>query len=124
MAVVPQGNFHRRHCVRGVALVIVAIVALAGCGSSGASSARHSSVQRRPTWHLVALGDSLPFGQQFCGGCRTFVTLFSAGVQRMAGVPAVVQNLSEDTGMTAGICGGRSPRARAVRRHLPRVQRR
>jgi lysophospholipase L1-like esterase len=89
----------RRHHLRSAALAIAAIVALAGCGSSGASSAQHSPVQQRPAWHLVALGDSLPFGQHFCGGCQTFVTLFGANVQRMAGVPVAVQNLSEDTGI-------------------------
>jgi lysophospholipase L1-like esterase len=84
---------------RDAALAIAAIIALVGCGSSVTSSARHSSAPRRPAWHLVTLGDSLPFGQQFCGGCRTFADLFGAGVQRMAGVRVAVQNLSQDTGI-------------------------
>jgi lysophospholipase L1-like esterase len=92
----------RRRRARAAVLAVAAITALAGCGSSVTASAGHSSVQRRPVWHLVALGDSLPFGQQFCGGCQTFVALFGAGVQRMAGVPVVVQNLSEDTGIDSG----------------------
>jgi lysophospholipase L1-like esterase len=73
-------------------------VTLTACGSSSASP---TSTRRPATLHLVAIGDSIPFGQEFCGGCRTFVDLYGAYVERKAGVPVAVSNLSEDTGINS-----------------------
>jgi L-ascorbate metabolism protein UlaG (beta-lactamase superfamily) len=56
------------------------------CGSSGSSA--HSSAPSTPTFHLVALGDSIPFGQHFCGDCATFVDLY--GAELRAGKPTLI----------------------------------
>jgi lysophospholipase L1-like esterase len=69
-------------------------LALTACGSSSSSP---MSPPRPATLHLVAIGDSIPFGQHFCGGCETFVDLYGAYVKRRIGVPVAVRNLSQDT---------------------------
>lgn len=83
--------------VRPAGLLLASLlgtVALAACGSSSSSP---SSARRSATLHLVAIGDSIPFGQHFCGGCQTFVDLYGQYVQRRIGVPVAVSNLSQDT---------------------------
>ena len=86
-----------RPAVAVVAFFLVSIVwtmALAACGSSSSSP---TSTRRPATLHLVAIGDSIPFGQHFCGYCQTFVDLYGAYVQRKTGAPVAVSNLSQDT---------------------------
>ena len=73
---------------------ILSTMELAACGSASSSPA---SARTPATLHLVAIGDSIPFGQHFCGDCQTFVDLYGAYVQRRIGVPVAVSNLSQDT---------------------------
>lgn len=72
-------------------------LALAACGSSSSSSSSPTSTRPPATLHLVAIGDSIPFGQHFCGDCQTFVDLYGSYVRRRIGVPVAVRNLSQDT---------------------------
>jgi lysophospholipase L1-like esterase len=43
---------------------------------------------------LVALGDSIPYGQD-CGGCTGYVTFYARAARRALGVPVTVNNLAE-----------------------------
>jgi lysophospholipase L1-like esterase len=45
------------------------------------------------TWHLVALGDSIPFGGQYCGNCTPYPTLLARTFGRRIGDPITVRNL-------------------------------
>jgi lysophospholipase L1-like esterase len=50
---------------------------------------------------MVVLGDSIPYNSpQDCPGCKGFVELYAAALQRAAGRHVVVQNLSEHNGLT------------------------
>ena len=49
----------------------------------------------------MALGDSIPFGQHFCGDCATFVDLYAADLERRSAARITTQNLSQDTGITS-----------------------
>ena len=51
-------------------------------------------------WQLVAIGDSIPFGQFDCGGCPAFPQLFGAWVETTTGIPVQVKNLSSHAGLT------------------------
>jgi lysophospholipase L1-like esterase len=53
----------------------------------------------RRSLDLVAVGDSLPFGQQDCGFCATFVDQFGKALGRATGAKVNVSNLSEHTGI-------------------------
>ena len=61
-----------------------AALLLFGTGASGAG---------RPLT-LVALGDSIPYGQD-CGGCTGYVTLYGRAVRHALGKPVRVDNLAE-----------------------------
>ena len=90
-----------RPVVTLVAIFVTSIpwtMALAACGSASSSPI---SKPRPATLHLVAIGDSIPFGQHFCGDCQTFVDLYGAYVRRRVGVPVAVSNLSQDTEINA-----------------------
>ena len=89
-------NLNRR-CA--IAVLMVTCMVLGGCGSSGSSA--QSSAPTKPTLHLVALGDSIPFGQHFCGDCATFVDLYTSNLERQTGARVTTQNLSQDTGITS-----------------------
>jgi len=79
--------------------LLLAVVFLTGCGSSGSVSAVSASTH--PSWHLVALGDSIPFGQHFCGNCAAFDDLYAAHLRSSANVHVTVENLSQDTEITS-----------------------
>ncbi len=51
--------------------------------------------------NLVAIGDSLPYGQRDCGFCPTFVDLFGKALSGAVGRPVKVSNLSEHTGINS-----------------------
>jgi lysophospholipase L1-like esterase len=50
---------------------------------------------------LVAIGDSLPYGQFDCNNCTTFVDLFGKAIARHAKVMVTTQNLSEHSGINS-----------------------
>ena len=79
--------------------LLLAVVFMTGCGSSGSASA--GSAPPHPSWHLVALGDSIPFGQHFCGNCAAFDDLYAAHLRSSANVHVTVENLSQDTEITS-----------------------
>ena len=83
-------NLNRR---RANVLLVFACMLLGGCGSSGSNA--QPSAPSKPTLHLVALGDSIPFGQHFCGDCTTFVDLYAANLERQTGARVKTQNLSQ-----------------------------
>lgn len=67
-----------------VALLVLALLA-ALPGWSGAAT--------RPAWHLVALGDSIPFGGRYCGDCTPYPALFARALAARSGHPVTVRNL-------------------------------
>jgi lysophospholipase L1-like esterase len=94
----------------GVLAVLLAALLLAACGGSATPTASHDSAgdtrtagraDPAKTWKLVAIGDSLPYGQQDCGGCDTFPELYGAAIARRTGVTVNTANLSEHTGLTS-----------------------
>lgn len=106
-------RFPFRRCVPS----LLAALSLAGCGSSAHSPASAASAHYR--WHLVALGDSIPFGQHFCGNCATFDDLYAAHLRSSAHANVTVENLSQDTEITSGdlrreITGADAPMRSAV----------
>jgi lysophospholipase L1-like esterase len=79
---------------RTVALVAALAASLelaAGSGGAGGATAT--------TLHVLAIGDSLPYGRADCGGCPTFITLFGRTLARVTGAKVDVRNLSEHTGI-------------------------
>jgi lysophospholipase L1-like esterase len=44
------------------------------------------------TWHLVALGDSIPFGGRYCGNCTPYPTLLARALSAQSGHPVSVRN--------------------------------
>jgi lysophospholipase L1-like esterase len=96
----PRGQARPGAPLVGLFLTAILSTVLAACGSSSSSP---TSTRRPATLHLVAIGDSIPFGQHFCGGCQTFVDLYAAYVQRRTGVPVAVNNLSQDTGIDSSL---------------------
>jgi lysophospholipase L1-like esterase len=80
-----------------LAALLVVIIAVTGCGSGSSSS----NGPPPPTWHLLSLGDSIPFGGDDCGQCRTYSDLFGTWVQKTTGNRVVVDNLSQHDNLTA-----------------------
>ena len=87
-----------------IALAVGAIACSGNTASSATNGAGSSSAAStpRPSWHLVALGDSIPFGQHFCGNCATFDDLYAAHLRSNAHANVTVENLSQDTEITSG----------------------
>jgi lysophospholipase L1-like esterase len=80
--------------MRAVAPAVVLLLSLAvgaGSGEAVADTPR--------TLHVIAIGDSLPYGRADCGGCPTFITLFGRALARVTGAKVAVRNLSEHTGI-------------------------
>jgi lysophospholipase L1-like esterase len=90
---------HKLNRPTAAVVMSLACLVLGGCGSSG-SSAPSSALSKR-TLHLVALGDSIPFGQHFCGNCETFDDLYAAHLRHILNAQVSVQNLSQDTEITS-----------------------
>ena len=90
--------------VVGVGLA-TAILALAGCAGSTPSSGEQAG---SPTvaatdgspLSLVVVGDSIPYGQQFCAGCITFVDQYAAALKKQSGRPVEATNRSRDDSAT------------------------
>ncbi len=94
---------------RSVVLCLAALVLTAGCsgdeGASGKAVAAPTSSGSAPSegsWTLVAIGDSLPYARQDCGGCPSFATLLAAEITSTTGAPTTVKNLSTHDGATTG----------------------
>jgi len=67
-------------------------------GSATAAKAANSSSDR--VLHLVAIGDSIPFGGHFCPGCTSFVDLYGAELEKRFGRQVIVFNRSRDDSAT------------------------
>ena len=78
-----------------VVLTCVAMVAGAAALKSEAAGSRGRAL------NLIAIGDSLPYGQGDCGFCPTFVDLFGKALSRATGRSVKVSNLSEHTGINS-----------------------
>jgi lysophospholipase L1-like esterase len=81
-------------------VLILGLLAV-GCGGSKTDSAARAGATPAPTLKLVAIGDSLPFGHQDCGGCRTFPELYGEAIGRQTGATVDTENLSEHIGLTS-----------------------
>jgi lysophospholipase L1-like esterase len=74
----------RRALLRFAVAIALVIVAL-GVTTASAATPR--------TWRIVALGDSIPYGGVYCGGCTPFPTLLGSALARASGHPVTVTNL-------------------------------
>lgn len=72
---------------------ILALVAALAADLVVAAGAPATAVAAPRTWHLVALGDSIPFGGRYCGGCAPYPTLLASDLSRATGHPVRVTNL-------------------------------
>jgi lysophospholipase L1-like esterase len=68
------------------------VVALALVGLLGVTWVGPAEASPR-TWHLVALGDSIPYGGRWCGGCTPYPALLGAALASSSGHPVAVTNL-------------------------------
>jgi lysophospholipase L1-like esterase len=57
------------------------------------------SMHDTPGVSLVVIGDSLPFGGHFCGGCRDLGEIYAEMVQTATGKTVTVTNRSSDQGI-------------------------
>src|SRR4051794_29607435 len=80
--------------------VIVAL-AMGGGGCGGSSSTGSSAKRARKAWHLVAIGDSIPYGAEDCGGCNPVPELYAQAIARDTRVRVVADNRAEHTGLTS-----------------------
>jgi lysophospholipase L1-like esterase len=69
-----------------VACALTFVVASRAAASSGPTATPR-------TWHLVALGDSIPYGGVYCGGCTPYPSLLGAALAHQSGHPVAVTNL-------------------------------
>jgi lysophospholipase L1-like esterase len=83
-------------CLMQKWVAVLAVCFLLAAGSDAAVSGTTR------TLHVIAIGDSLPYGQADCGGCRTFIQLFGTALARATGATVDVRNLSEHTGIDSG----------------------
>jgi lysophospholipase L1-like esterase len=99
---------HHRAALALLASVTVLLGACQTAASPSASVLAEQSTASSPSpqastepagLHLVTIGDSIPYGQEDCGGCLTFTTLFAQAVEQGAG-PVSAQNLSTHDGLT------------------------
>ena len=93
----------RRHApgpALGVAAALVVALGLLGAPTAvGAPApvaeptAVAAQVTAPRTWHLVALGDSIPYGGRYCGYCTAYPALLASALGRSSGHPVAVTNL-------------------------------
>ena len=77
----------RRTLLRSAVALAVLVLAAGGATASTVPAAAPR------TWRLVALGDSIPYGGTYCGGCTPYPTLLGAALARQSGHPVAVTNL-------------------------------
>jgi lysophospholipase L1-like esterase len=75
----------------------VAVIAIAAAGTSRAGL---RSTAASPSLTLVALGDSIPYGED-CGGCTGYVDLYARAARRALGVPIKVDNRAEHNNLNS-----------------------
>ena len=80
VAVKPQ-SFRR---FVAVALALLAAIGMLAGPAAGAAPR---------TWHLVALGDSIPYGGRYCGYCTPYPSLLALSLAHQSGHPVAVTNL-------------------------------
>lgn len=74
------------------------VAVLAACSMIGSASSA-AGASSASTLHVIAIGDSLPYGRADCGDCQTFIELFGKALARATGTQVSVRNLSERTGI-------------------------
>jgi lysophospholipase L1-like esterase len=70
---------------RALAATLLLIGLVAAPGTAGAAAPR--------TWHLVALGDSIPYGGRYCGNCTPYPFLLGRALGSQSGHPIVARDL-------------------------------
>jgi lysophospholipase L1-like esterase len=80
--------------------VVVALAVCAG-GCGGSSSTGSSAKRATKAWHLVAIGDSIPYGAEDCGGCVPFPELYAKAIARDTNMRVVADNRAQHTGLTS-----------------------
>lgn len=84
--------------------LLAALFALAGCTGSAPATDSQAASPTGPApltlaaspLSLVVVGDSIPYGKQFCTGCNTFVAQYAAALRKRTGRPVEPTNLSRD----------------------------
>jgi len=90
--------------VLATCLVLLASCSSGSAGGTGATRADGTAAAgaESPTTtppasrRYVAIGDSIPFGGHFCGGCDSFVDLYGRFLAQRLGTAMSVQNRSQD----------------------------
>jgi lysophospholipase L1-like esterase len=81
-------------------ILAIALATMLGGLAVGSAEAGVASKHAKSTLHLVAIGDSIPYGGTDCNNCRTFVDLYAARAARDLGVRVTAQNLSQHDNLT------------------------
>jgi len=53
-------------------------------------------------WMLIAIGDSIPYAREDCGGCTSFVQLLARAIESQTGTAVMTRNLSSHDNLTSG----------------------
>ena len=84
----------------GTALFAVGIAAAVTAVGANATAPGTNAAGLTPKLTLVALGDSIPYGQD-CGGCTGYVELYARAASRALGRPVTVDNRAEHNNLNS-----------------------
>lgn len=96
----------------------IAMALMLGSLAVGRAEAGIASNHAKRTLHLVAIGDSIPYGGTDCNNCRTFVDLYAARAARDLRVHVATQNLSQHDNLTTARLKDELARSSALRRAI------
>jgi lysophospholipase L1-like esterase len=95
------------------ASAVAAVFVLAGASLASGGD----TTQPRPrSLKLIAIGDSLPYGQNDCNHCSTFVQRFGKALAGATHRGVLIRNLSEHTGIDSGDLRHQLRSSRSLRR--------
>jgi acyl-CoA thioesterase-1 len=83
----------RRVGARLLAIGVVGAMALLPASGPVSATGPGATTPVPRLWHLVALGDSIPFGGSYCGGCTPYPDLLATALARQSGHHVSVSDL-------------------------------
>ena len=99
----------RRLAVPALAACLVLVASCSSGSPDGSGAVRRGSTAASaagsptaPPRRYVAIGDSIPFGGHFCGGCDSFVDIYGRFLAGRFGTAMSVQNRSQDDNLRSG----------------------